>query len=232
MKVQATPSRTKPGGPNWWLGLELAGFVAPEDGHRGSLVAWDPVSGKKAWEVPPEDPELGRRAHHRHRAWSSPARRQVSFKSPTTPPPGKRALELPDRQRASRACPSPGRRTAASTSPSPAARPPSTGRWPAIRSWRTCPPAARSGPSPCREVKRGDVRSAARPRRVPVPCRRQAERWTPRQRRHASVEAGRRAYVPPLLCALSRPQSGRRRAAPTSICAPSRRTTRRGSCSP
>ncbi len=50
MKVRYT-KQTKPGGPNWWLGLELAGFVAPADGNRGSLVAWDPVSGKKAWEV-------------------------------------------------------------------------------------------------------------------------------------------------------------------------------------
>ena len=43
--------QARPGGPNWWLGLELGGFVAPEDGLRGSLMAWDPVSGKKRWEV-------------------------------------------------------------------------------------------------------------------------------------------------------------------------------------
>jgi len=41
----------RPGGPNWWLGLELAGFAAPADGNRGSLLAWDPVAGKKVWEV-------------------------------------------------------------------------------------------------------------------------------------------------------------------------------------
>ncbi len=50
MKVRYTEQK-KPGGPNWWLGLELAGFVAPEDGYRGALVAWDPSTGKKAWEV-------------------------------------------------------------------------------------------------------------------------------------------------------------------------------------
>ena len=50
MKIKYVEQK-KPGGPNWWLGLELAGFVAPEDGKRGSLVAWDPVTGKKAWEV-------------------------------------------------------------------------------------------------------------------------------------------------------------------------------------
>jgi len=50
MKVRYT-KQDRPGGPNWWLGLELAGFVGPEDGNRGSLVAWDPATGKKAWEV-------------------------------------------------------------------------------------------------------------------------------------------------------------------------------------
>ena len=50
MKVRYA-KQTRPGGPNWWLGLELAGWAQPEDGNRGSLVAWDPVAGKKAWEV-------------------------------------------------------------------------------------------------------------------------------------------------------------------------------------
>jgi alcohol dehydrogenase (cytochrome c) len=50
MKVRYV-KQDRPGGPNWWLGLELAGFVAPADGNRGSLVAWDPTTGKKAWEV-------------------------------------------------------------------------------------------------------------------------------------------------------------------------------------
>lgn len=50
MKVKYV-KQAKPGGPNWWLGIELAGFTAPEDGTRGSLLAWDPVAGKKVWEV-------------------------------------------------------------------------------------------------------------------------------------------------------------------------------------
>jgi alcohol dehydrogenase (cytochrome c) len=55
MKVKYV-KQDRPGGPNWWLGLELAGFVAPDDGMRGSLVAWDPASGKKVWEVPSKAP--------------------------------------------------------------------------------------------------------------------------------------------------------------------------------
>jgi alcohol dehydrogenase (cytochrome c) len=50
MKIKYVP-QTRPGGPNWWLGLELGGFPAPEDGMRGSLVAWNPATGKKVWEV-------------------------------------------------------------------------------------------------------------------------------------------------------------------------------------
>jgi alcohol dehydrogenase (cytochrome c) len=46
----------RPGGPNWWLGLELGGFPAPEDGVRGGLTAWDPVAGKKVWEFPNKSP--------------------------------------------------------------------------------------------------------------------------------------------------------------------------------
>ena len=38
-------------GPNWYLGLELGGFVSPEDGNRGALTAWDPVAGKAVWRV-------------------------------------------------------------------------------------------------------------------------------------------------------------------------------------
>lgn len=46
----------RPGGPNWWLGLELAGFPAPADGVRGTLTAWDPVARKKVWEFPNKSP--------------------------------------------------------------------------------------------------------------------------------------------------------------------------------
>lgn len=55
MKVKYVEQK-KPGGPNWWLGLELAGFVSPADGMRGSLLAWDPVSGRKVWEVRSKTP--------------------------------------------------------------------------------------------------------------------------------------------------------------------------------
>ncbi len=55
MKVKYV-TQTRPGGPNWWLGLELGGFAAPEDGMRGSLMAWDPVAGKAVWEVPLKTP--------------------------------------------------------------------------------------------------------------------------------------------------------------------------------
>lgn len=55
MKVKYV-DQPRPGGPNWWLGLELGGFVAPADGHRGSVVAWDPVAGKRVWEVPLKAP--------------------------------------------------------------------------------------------------------------------------------------------------------------------------------
>lgn len=55
MKVKYVKQQ-KPPAPAWYLGLELGGFVAPEDGMRGSLVAWDPVAGKKVWEVPSKAP--------------------------------------------------------------------------------------------------------------------------------------------------------------------------------
>jgi alcohol dehydrogenase (cytochrome c) len=55
MKVKYVQQK-RPGGPNWWLGLELGGFTPPEDGMRGALVAWDPSTGKKVWEVPAKTP--------------------------------------------------------------------------------------------------------------------------------------------------------------------------------
>jgi alcohol dehydrogenase (cytochrome c) len=55
MKVKYV-QQTRPGGPNWWLGLELGGFEGPADGMRGSLVAWDPVAKRKVWEVPSKTP--------------------------------------------------------------------------------------------------------------------------------------------------------------------------------
>jgi alcohol dehydrogenase (cytochrome c) len=50
MKVKYV-KQERPGGPNWYLGLELGGFVGPEDGNRGALTAWDPVTGKPVWRV-------------------------------------------------------------------------------------------------------------------------------------------------------------------------------------
>jgi len=55
MKVKYV-KQDKPGGPNWWLGLELGGFVGPEDGNRGALVAWDPATNQRVWEVPSKSP--------------------------------------------------------------------------------------------------------------------------------------------------------------------------------
>jgi alcohol dehydrogenase (cytochrome c) len=51
MKIKYV-KQERPGGPNWWLGLELGGFVGPDDGNRGALMAWDPATNKKVWEVP------------------------------------------------------------------------------------------------------------------------------------------------------------------------------------
>jgi alcohol dehydrogenase (cytochrome c) len=55
MKIKYV-KQPKPDGPNWWLGLELGGFISPEDGNRGALVAWDPVAKKKLWEAPSKAP--------------------------------------------------------------------------------------------------------------------------------------------------------------------------------
>ncbi len=55
MKIKYV-KQERPKQPTWYLGLELGGFVAPEDGQRGSLVAWDPVAGKKLWDVPSKSP--------------------------------------------------------------------------------------------------------------------------------------------------------------------------------
>lgn len=40
-----------PGAPNWYLGLELGGFVGPADGMRGGVLARDPVAGKAVWRT-------------------------------------------------------------------------------------------------------------------------------------------------------------------------------------
>lgn len=40
----------------WYLGLELGGWVDPDGGMRGALVAWDPTTGRKLWESPTAAP--------------------------------------------------------------------------------------------------------------------------------------------------------------------------------
>ncbi len=55
MKIKYV-KQERPAQPTWYLGLELGGFVGPEDGMRGSFVAWDPVAGKKLWDVPTKAP--------------------------------------------------------------------------------------------------------------------------------------------------------------------------------
>ena len=52
------------GGSGW----SWAASTSPEDGMRGSLVAWDPVAGKKVWEVPVQDAQLVGCAVDRQRA--------------------------------------------------------------------------------------------------------------------------------------------------------------------
>ena len=49
LKMQYTAPRYEQGA--WYLGSDIKGFVAPADGERGVLMAWDPVAGKSLWEV-------------------------------------------------------------------------------------------------------------------------------------------------------------------------------------
>jgi alcohol dehydrogenase (cytochrome c) len=54
MKVKYIKPEYKQG--QWYLGLDLGGFVPPEDGMSGALMAWDPIANKKMWEVPSASP--------------------------------------------------------------------------------------------------------------------------------------------------------------------------------
>lgn len=54
MKVKYQKPEYKQGA--WYLGLDLGGWADPEDGMRGALVAWDPATGKRLWEVPSKVP--------------------------------------------------------------------------------------------------------------------------------------------------------------------------------
>ncbi len=40
----------------WYLGVDIGGFVEPEDGNRGALVALDPLTGKTLWSHPTKIP--------------------------------------------------------------------------------------------------------------------------------------------------------------------------------
>lgn len=55
MKIKYVQQQ-RPPQPTWYLGLELGGFVPPDDGMRGSLVAWDPATGRKLWEATSKAP--------------------------------------------------------------------------------------------------------------------------------------------------------------------------------
>ncbi len=54
MKVKYGTPAYKQGA--WYLGLDLGGWAEPEDGMRGALTAWDPVTGKRVWDVPTATP--------------------------------------------------------------------------------------------------------------------------------------------------------------------------------
>jgi alcohol dehydrogenase (cytochrome c) len=43
----------------WYLGVDIGGWVDPEDGNRGYLSAINPLTGKVAWEVPTKVPFWG-----------------------------------------------------------------------------------------------------------------------------------------------------------------------------
>ena len=55
MKVKYV-KQERSSGPNWYLGLELGGFVDPADGNRGALIAWDPATAKEVWRAPNKSP--------------------------------------------------------------------------------------------------------------------------------------------------------------------------------
>lgn len=49
LKLKYTQPKYEQGA--WYLGADIAGFTAPEDGERGVFMAWDPVAGKPLWQV-------------------------------------------------------------------------------------------------------------------------------------------------------------------------------------
>ena len=53
-KYKAVKQQYKQG--EWYLGVDIGGFVEPADGNRGYLSAINPMTGKIAWEVPTKVP--------------------------------------------------------------------------------------------------------------------------------------------------------------------------------
>jgi alcohol dehydrogenase (cytochrome c) len=125
MKVKYVKQQ-RPGGPNWYLGLELGGFVGPEDGNRGALVAWDPGGRQGRLARAQQVAVLVGRSQHRRRRWSSQARRAASS-SPFDAKTGRSSGPFQTGS-GSPAADHLGDATDASTSPSSAAPPPSTAR--------------------------------------------------------------------------------------------------------
>jgi alcohol dehydrogenase (cytochrome c) len=53
-KYKAVKPEYKQG--QWYLGVDIGGWVEPKDGNRGYLSAIDPLTGKTVWEVPTKVP--------------------------------------------------------------------------------------------------------------------------------------------------------------------------------
>ena len=54
-KYKAVKPEYKPGGA-WYLGVEMGGWLEPESGNRGYLMAINPMSGQAKWEFPTKVP--------------------------------------------------------------------------------------------------------------------------------------------------------------------------------
>jgi alcohol dehydrogenase (cytochrome c) len=54
-KYKTVKQEYKPGG-DWYLGVDIGGWVEPADGNRGYLSAIEPLTGKVIWEYPTKVP--------------------------------------------------------------------------------------------------------------------------------------------------------------------------------
>ena len=220
MKVKYV-KQERPGGPNWYLGLELGGFVDPADGNRGALVAWDPVAGKAVWTVRNKSPfwagvlsTASRRGLHRFADRPVHGLRREDRQEAVVVPDRLGHLRPADRLGEER--PRVHHRAERLGARLRRAR-----RRP--RHWPTCRPAARCGPSRC---LRHDERSAGRlhsSSRSPPPRRRRARR-RPRPTRPKPGASSTSARASAATASTSPPTAS------ASTCAPSRRTTRSASC--